>query len=126
LTSGEGFLSDLESGLSVSDFFFSETDFGFAFSNLFFVELVVSDLFSSDFSLIFSEDSGDGIEWSFSFHGSFDLGHNGHDGSLFGEPAFLQLSKHANQLLKNSVTIRQAHHMAPILAALAELGDAEL
>jgi chromosome segregation ATPase len=28
--------------------------------------------------------------------------------------------------LKNAVTIRKAHHMAPILAALAELGDAEL
>lgn len=48
------------------------------------------------------------------------------DAIFSGEPAFLQLSKHANQLLKNSVTIRQAHHMAPILAALAELGDAEL
>jgi len=81
----EGFSGFFKSSCSFFDFTGSEFEFFFAFFGLFFVELIVSELFGMDFVLVFIKDSGDGVHWASVFKGGFDLSHNGHDTSLFGE-----------------------------------------
>jgi len=78
-------LSFLEGGLSISDFRGSEREFVFTFSGLSFIELVVGELFGSDFIIEVIKDSGDGVHWTTGFKSSFNLGHDVHDGSFFVE-----------------------------------------
>lgn len=43
-----------------------------------------------------------------------------------GEAGFVQLSKHVNGMLKNSVKIRKAHLLAGVMSALAQLASKDL
>jgi len=43
-----------------------------------------------------------------------------------GEATFIQLTKHTNNMLKNSVKIRKAHLMAPIMSALVQLASSDI
>lgn len=43
-----------------------------------------------------------------------------------GSASFIQIAKHANKMLKDSVKIRRANLLAPIMSALAQLSKADL
>merc|ERR1712113_213269 len=43
-----------------------------------------------------------------------------------GEGSFLQIAKHTNKMLVNAVQLGAAHHMAPILGALAQIASEEV
>jgi len=48
------------------------------------------------------------------------------DAIAAGEVSFVQISRHMNKMLVNCAQLGQAHHMAPVMGALAQLAASEV